>query len=360
VQSKFVIYAPNVASGGGLVLLKAMLSAWPSEREVAVILDVRGREAVGPSISRIKHYWVTSTITGRLAAEWKLRKTVKSGDVVLCFHSLPPIFSSQGRILCYVHNPNLVGLVKPNQNSLWVRIRSSIENFIFSLFQGRISDYMVQTPSMQNALKMRVKSKNPNIHVVPFLDYNMMPKAKNTINGTNISQIQSSNEEIKRWDFLYVSDGVPHKNHRNLIAAWEILAQENCFPSIAITLRSDRDAELINILENKKENLGIKIYNIGQLPHHQIIECYHQSKALLFASFAETFGIPLMEAKSLNLPIIAAEMDFVRDVCDPLITFDPHSPVSIARAVKRFLGHQSAAITPLTADLFNEKLYSFK
>ncbi|MGH8848481.1 MAG: glycosyltransferase, partial [Polaromonas sp.] len=36
-------------------------------------------------------------------------------------------------------------------------------------------------------------------------------------------------------------------------------------------------------------------------------------------------------------PILASELDYVRDVCSPVQTFDPASPVSIARAVKRFL-----------------------
>jgi hypothetical protein len=35
---------------------------------------------------------------------------------------------------------------------------------------------------------------------------------------------------------------------------------------------------------------------------------------------------------------LASELDFVRDVIEPVETFDPDSPTSIARAVKRFLG----------------------
>ena len=47
---------------------------------------------------------------------------------------------------------------------------------------------------------------------------------------------------------------------------------------------------------------------------------------------------PLIEAKQAGLPILASELDYVRDVLDPDQTFDPNSDISIARAVKRYLG----------------------
>jgi len=46
----------------------------------------------------------------------------------------------------------------------------------------------------------------------------------------------------------------------------------------------------------------------------------------------------LIEARQASLPILAAELDYVRDVIVPEQSFDPDSPVSIARAVKRYLG----------------------
>ena len=64
-----------------------------------------------------------------------------------------------------------------------------------------------------------------------------------------------------------------------------------------------------------------------------------RSKALIFPSLAESFGLPLVEAQEFNKPILASELDFVRDVCSPVDTFDPKSSLSIARAVKRFLGY---------------------
>ena len=38
------------------------------------------------------------------------------------------------------------------------------------------------------------------------------------------------------------------------------------------------------------------------------------------------------------MPALASELDYVRDVLDPEQTFDLNSDISVARAVKRYLG----------------------
>ena len=58
---------------------------------------------------------------------------------------------------------------------------------------------------------------------------------------------------------------------------------------------------------------------------------------MIFPSFVETLGLPLIEAKKFKLDVLASELDYVRDILDPVETFDPHSARSICRSVKRFL-----------------------
>ncbi|MEY8216185.1 MAG: glycosyltransferase, partial [Colwellia sp.] len=87
---------------------------------------------------------------------------------------------------------------------------------------------------------------------------------------------------------------------------------------------------------------------------------YEASKALVFPSLRESFGLPLIEASSAGLPIIASELDFVRDVSCPVQTFDPSSPVSIARAIARFLEIRIESGVMNTPDSFVEMLIAPK
>jgi glycosyltransferase involved in cell wall biosynthesis len=137
-------------------------------------------------------------------------------------------------------------------------------------------------------------------------------------------------------DFIYVADGLSHKNHRNLIKAWILLAEEGVHPKLTLTL-SERDTELSAYLELTKKRHGLNVEDIGHLRQEGIDELYQTARALIFPSYAESLGLPLIEASQRGLPILASELDYVRDVCQPAETFDPSSPLSIARAIKRFL-----------------------
>ena len=84
---------------------------------------------------------------------------------------------------------------------------------------------------------------------------------------------------------------------------------------------------------------------------------YPKTRALIFPSNYESFGIPLIEAKYLNLPILAGELDYIRDLIDPVQTFDPNSSISIYRAVKRFLNLPFKRTRILTPKQFVNEIF---
>jgi glycosyltransferase involved in cell wall biosynthesis len=83
---------------------------------------------------------------------------------------------------------------------------------------------------------------------------------------------------------------------------------------------------------------NLKVVNMGSLDSHGLYDLYRRVEALIFVSYFESFGLPLIEAQELGLPILAAELDFVRDIVSPIETFDPTSKISISRALMRFMG----------------------
>lgn len=341
---RFVLYAPNVHTGGGLVLLRALLSASRRPTPLTAFLDARARgELVLPEGAKVS--WVVPTLPGRLKAEFKLRKSAGGGDIVLCFHGLPPQLPSSARVIVFLQNRLYVAPIALSQFRWKTRLRLVFERAVSRSFRHRVSEYLVQTPSMQRAVihwyGVSKATESPKIKVLPFLDAIPLP--------SKWAQPQPE------WDFVYVASGEAHKNHRILFEAWRLLAQEGLRPSLALTLGA-KDKARIEEVEAACATHALRIHDLGQLGWDDVMALYAKARALIFPSASESFGLPLIEAAYVGLPILAPELDYVRDVCNPTQTFDPASPVSIARAVKRFLGRLDPTVTLRTPSEFWDEL----
>lgn len=334
IKVTLLLYAPNVHTGGGFVLLQSLLRSWPADSSFVAWLDVRARDRlVLPPNSKVE--WVRPSFISRIKSEFSLAKLATSEHSVLCFHGLPPLLRTKSRVIIFQQNRNYLGLVDLNTFAWRTRQRLRFEQAVAFFFRERCKEYWIQTPSMALAIKKWYGDKPVVVRVMPFAE--------------PFKYIGS--DEKKQWDFLYVADGEAHKNHRRLIEAWVLLAQQGFKPSLALTLTS-RDSSLQSWIQDKINKHALQIRNLGQLPHEQLLDLYRQSRALIFPSVSESFGLPLIEARQVGLPILASELDFVRDVSEPVQTFDPNSATSIARAVKRFIGQAELPLNPKGAAEF--------
>jgi glycosyltransferase involved in cell wall biosynthesis len=338
---RLIIHAANVHQGGGKVLLDAIIEALPADRQVVLILDKRNNlSAQIPENVIIKR--ITPNLLHRLSIEWWFFKNDQPSDIFLAFGNLPPLLKLSCKTFVFVQNRYLVDDVKLNEFFLKIRLRLTIERLWFTLKKENVDQFIVQTPTMKRLLEGKTKGKIP-VLVMPFvaepvsypreLNANIFPKKSNQ-------------------DFVYVASGDPHKNHKALIEAWCLLAIDGVFPRLQLTLDEKHFPELCLWIEQKVKDFRLNVVNAGVLSHDQIKRLYTEAGALIYPSTFESFGLPLIEARLACLPVIASELDYVRDILDPEQTFDPNSPVSIAKAVKRFIRLEEPLVPLQSADRF--------
>lgn len=332
-----VLHAPNVHSGGGLVLLKTLLSA-PNLSARLTQLDCRAKQQLNLPTGT-SYYYVNNTAFSRLCAEWRLWRCTRTDDLILCFHGLPPLLHLRGRVVVFVQNRILLETSSLVGYPLFTRIRLTIERLWTRVLQRNCNRYIVQTPSMADAVQ-RCLGKHVEVSVLPFAPsiFSFSPK-----------KIPTS---ACKYDFVYVASGESHKNHGNLLEAWRLLANAGLKPSLALTINPQLFPMLSAEVARHTQEYGLNIVNLGQIPALDIPNFYQSSSALIFASKTESLGLPLIEATQLGLPVIAPELDYVRDIIQPAETFDPNSPVSIARAVRRFLSNTESTVQIHSAEEF--------
>jgi glycosyltransferase involved in cell wall biosynthesis len=319
------LHAINVHQGGGKSLLNSLLEGLPSDIKFVVQLDQRMQIPSNlPDNVLVK--FVKPTILGRLFAEWWLSQKTRPNDVVLCFGNLPPLFRLAGSVHVFVQNRYLIDGVCLRNFPLKVRIRLLIERLWFSSKISRVNSFIVQTPSMKKLLE--AQTNGLSVHVRPFIADNETYKR---------SVIKSKINEGEMIIFAYIASGEPHKNHKTLVAAWHLLAEEGFYPVLKLTVDRLSFPNLSDWIDQQINAHQLKIFNEGHLSHKKVMQLYGCIDAMIYPSTFESFGLPLIEARQMGLPILASELDYVRDVIDPEETFDPNSAVSIARAVKRFM-----------------------
>lgn len=324
-------------------MLHALLEACSDHTEVVALLDGR---MVPPSRSTgLKVIIAQPTIVQRLHAEWLLKRNVKPQDTVLCFGNLPPLFRLSGHVVVFVQNRYLIDRVALNNFKVKTKLRLWMERFWLWLRSGNAHEFVVQTPSMKAILLASGCVSGQPVHVRPFVTL------ADGYQRTTVRQ-NAPHSEAKQYDFFYAASGDPHKNHRNLVKAWCLLAQQELFPSLCLTLDESVSGDLCAWIDEQKSCYGLKLENVGFLPHEQVPLIYARTRALIYPSLFESFGLPLIEASQIGLPVLAAELDYVRDVLDPEQTFDPESPMSIARAVKRFMGLEEPSLPLMNAAQF--------
>ncbi|OFZ29736.1 MAG: hypothetical protein A2622_10985 [Bdellovibrionales bacterium RIFCSPHIGHO2_01_FULL_40_29] len=260
---------------------------------------------------------VPPTIFRRIFAEFKLCRSSKTDDQIICFGNLPLLFPCRGK--SYLFFQNMV-LLKKNAylKFPWKeKLKHQIERFWLHLGISAVEKVLVQSETVRQ--EFLCEFPFAKVSVVPFVEE--LPP---------IPKIES-----KEFDFVYVSSGDPHKNHKRLFEAWQILASQNIFPSLVVTVNDCHPQVLEQVRVLQTQN--IKLHNKPGLSHSQVLSLYGHAKALIFPSLTESFGLPLIEADHAGIPIVASELDYVRECVTPAESFDPNSAKSIARAVKRFM-----------------------
>lgn len=348
MTGRVIVHAPSVHTGGGRVLLSALLQSAPVDRKCLFhINDNMDGDLYSDSNHEIKSF--SSGLYARVLSEINLLRQAKKEDLVICFGSLPPLFSTKGNIFIFIQNKLVFDKVSLSSFPFKVKVALQVQRIIFNFFLKRNHHLVVQSQAMHELMMAHQSSTElDRLHLFPLVPSSLLPK--------KIDSVKDVDVEISEKKFIYVASGDAHKNHLRLLSAWELLAKEGLYPKLLLTLINKQDVELLGEINKMRLRFPVKIDNLGALSHEQSIAAYKSADALIFPSLIESFGLPLIEASNANLPIIASESDFVRDLVVPVQTFDPLSVTSIARAVKRYLGVRNQGIRLLGPQEFLEKI----
>lgn len=180
--------------------------------------------------------------------------------------------------------------------------------------------------------------------------YNGFDPAELQVGATDVSDIQVRHGLRDRDYFIFIGAVHPRKNVTGILQAFaEFKAQSGSTHKLLLL---GRDAWLNNDLRQELEQHPYKadIVWIQNIERPRLLELLRRAYALVFPSFFEGFGIPVLEAMALGVPVVTSNVSALPEVAGEAALYgDPHDVSSIARAMLRLNNE------PGLADSLSEK-----
>ena len=109
--------------------------------------------------------------------------------------------------------------------------------------------------------------------------------------------------------FFYPASGLIYKNHKVIIEACKLLKNEGIDTFKVIFTLKGNENKHISMCYEEVQKYGLPVEFVGNMTREDVFKFYKKS-VLVFPSYIETFGLPLLEAKLHGSPIIASDSAF--------------------------------------------------
>jgi glycosyltransferase involved in cell wall biosynthesis len=134
---------------------------------------------------------------------------------------------------------------------------------------------------------------------------------------------------------LFVSSLWPYKNCHGLLRAWALARGQLGNRQLAI-VGPPRSKQYMAELRTLASQLGIgdDVVFVGGVTLEQAADFYQAADALVYPSFNETFGLPILEAMACGCPVVTSDVSAMPEIAGgAAILCDPREPASIGQAV---------------------------
>lgn len=263
-----------------------------------------------------------NVIAPRLVKRYKIDKILSFQNV-----TIPHVKVEQ---TIYMHNslPFVEHKFKIFENTkLWI-YQNIIGRIIVKSIK-KAKNTIVQSYWIKQRCLEKAKIPEDRITVIPpkleikvneFYDYNSLPYNK----------------------FFYPATAFSYKNHSVIIDACKILLNKDVSNySVLFTLTGQENSYSSNLFEEVNKN-QLPIEFAGHLERDQVMKNYSKM-ILLFPSYIETFGLPLLEAKMHKDIIVASDCEFSNEILadyNNVIFFNHYNALELAEIMNMLISNQ--------------------
>lgn len=300
---RILVYDVAADSGGAVTVLQSFYEEFKKDRENEYLFVLSVYEL--PETERIKVLnfpWIKKSplhrlyfdhfVAHKLVKQYRIDKVLSLQNIELPHAGVPQIV--------YEHNalPFAEYRFKPweafrpwySQQLLGRMMKKSIR---------RAEKVMVQTNWMKEEIVRQCR----------------IPASKVEVKFPPVEMLETAPYHLDRDKpaFFYPANASAYKNHRTFLNACKLLKAKGYENYEVIWTVTGEENEGIRALKRESEEKRLPVQFRGPMPRRELFDLYAAS-VLVFPSYIETIGLPLMEARSAGARILAADCLYARDL----------------------------------------------
>lgn len=332
---KILVYDVAAEDGGGLFVLKSFYQEvlLTEKRDIEWLFVVSNRELEPKhNVSVIVREDVKKSWLHRWSFENReMPRLIQAWnpDLVISLQNMP-IRRCRRRQFVYLHQslqfcPYQFSFLKREERGLAIRQRIICE--IYKRTLPLAEQIYVQTRWMKEAMEEWISYEENRISVIPV----------------TVDVSQKYKVVDRKWNsrtFFYPARAEIYKNHRVIIEACKLLLKDGVSDfRVIFTVEKEKNAYAEELVKLSEE---LPIEFVGNLSLEEVYRRYGES-VLLFPSFLETCGLPLLEARAVGTMILASDMPFCHEALDDYPNkefFSYDDALDLAEKMKKCLNMQ--------------------
>ncbi|HHT0592280.1 TPA: glycosyltransferase family 4 protein [Legionella anisa] len=190
------------------------------------------------------------------------------------------------------------------------------------------------------------RSTLEELHVFTSSQYKLLPPAEVVLLGSNTllhSSTVMKKQPLSQPYFVILGTIEPRKNHLLLLQVWRRLAERMKEKTPRLVIIGKRGWELENIVDFLERcdilrELVIECF----VDDSEVVNYLTHAQALLFPTFAEGYGLPLAEALSLKVPVIASDLPVFKEIAADIPEYiDPLDGLSWLAMIEAYTDNNS-------------------
>ncbi len=167
------------------------------------------------------------------------------------------------------------------------------------------------------------------------------------------------NDQISKPYLFFIGRLEERKSIVSIIETYNILKEKYNIPhSLVLAGKPGYGYEKIKF---KIQNSKFKIIELGFVDEAKKWELLSGAEVFLFPTLYEGFGLPILEAQSVGVPVVTSNVSSLPEVAgDSALLIDPKNPSEIAEAVQKILSNENKKKDLINRGLENVKRFSWE